>query len=53
MFFVQLVRESRCGLFLEAWGLLSASNVFDGHVILCNRFLASNLVFVLPLDRGG
>lgn len=35
---------------------LSCKNVgslLNGPVILCNRFLAGNLVLVLPLGRGG
>ena len=31
----------------------NVGSLFNGPVILCNRFLAGNLVLVLPLGRGG
>lgn len=43
---------------LSSWRVAGLSfkhvgSLFDDHVILCNRFLAGNLVLALPLGRGG
>lgn len=52
VFIVLLAPEEWTWFIPEGWGLSFKNASFsDDHVILCNRFLTSSLLFVSPLGR--